>query len=66
MIERFFGDLTDKALRRGRFFNVNDLIGAIQEYINTHHQAPKPLIWTAYATDILAKTKRARRVLNKL
>jgi len=66
MIERFFRDLTDKALRRGRFFNVNDLIGAIQEYINAHNQAPKPFIWTASATDILAKTKRARRVLNML
>ncbi len=66
MVERFFRDLTDKALRRGRFFNVNDLIGAIQEYINAHNQAPKPFIWTASATDILAKTKRARRVLNML
>jgi len=66
MVERFFRDLTDKALRRGRFFNVNDLIGAIQEYINAHNQAPKPFIWTASANDILAKVKRARRVLNML
>lgn len=59
MIERFFRDLTDKAIRRGSFFNVDDLIGAITEYINAHNEQPKPFIWTA--NDILAKVKRARR-----
>ncbi len=66
MVERFFRDLTDKALRRGSFYNVNDLIGAIDEYINAHNANPKPFIWTASANDILAKVKRARRTLDKL
>jgi transposase len=66
MIERFFRDLTTKALRRGSFYNVDDLVGAIQEYINVHNEDPKPFIWTASAKDILAKVKRARARLNKL
>ncbi len=66
MVERFFRDLSEKALKRGSFYNVNDLIGAITEYINAHNENPKPFIWTASAKDILAKVKRARRVLNKL
>jgi transposase len=66
MVERFFRDLTDKALRRGSFYNVDDLEGAIDEYINAHNADPKPFIWTASANDILAKVKRARRVLDKL
>lgn len=66
MIERFFRDLTDKALRRGSFFNVDDLIGAIDEYIHQHNRNPKPFIWTAEANDILAKVKRARKSLDKL
>jgi transposase len=66
MVERFFRDLTDKALRRGSFYNVDDLVGAIDEYINAHNAEPKPFIWTASANDILAKVKRARRVLDKL
>ena len=66
MVERFFRDLTAKALKRGSFFNVDDLIGAIQEYINEHNRRPKPFIWTASANDILAKVKRARTRLNKL
>jgi transposase len=66
MVERFFRDLSEKALKRGSFYNVDDLIGAIDEYINQHNADPKPFIWTASATDILAKVKRARKALNKL
>jgi transposase len=65
MIERFFRDLSEKAIRRGSFLNVDDLIGAIQEYINQHNDDPKPIIWTASANDILAKVKRARRTQKK-
>jgi len=65
MVERFFRDLSEKAIRRGSFYDVNDLIGAITEYINQHNEAPKPFIWTASAKDILAKVKRARVALNK-
>lgn len=66
MVERFFRDLDDKAIKRGSFYNVNDLIGAIEEYIHCHNDNPKPFIWRASANDILAKVKRARKVLNKL
>ena len=66
MVERFLRDLSEKAIRRGSFFNVDDLIGAITEYVNVHNENPKPFIWTASANDILAKLKRARKTLNKL
>lgn len=65
MVERFFRDLSENAIRRGSFYNVDDLIGAIDEYINQHNQNPKPFIWTAAAKDILAKVKRARRAQQK-
>jgi len=66
MVERFFRDLSEKAIKRGSFDSVDDLIGAITEYINQHNKNPKPFIWTASAKDILAKVKRARRTLDKL
>lgn len=66
MVERFFRDLEGKARRRGSFRSVDDLIGAITEYINAHNAAPKPIIWTASANDILAKVKRAQKAANKL
>ena len=66
MVERFFRDLTTKRLRRDSFDSVENLIKAIQDYIATHNKAPKPFIWTAKATDILEKVKRARTTLDKL
>ena len=65
MIERFFRDLGQRAIKRGSFHDVNDLVGAIDEYINQHNDCPKPFIWTASAKDILAKVKRARRAAHK-
>ena len=57
-------DLTDKRLRRGVFRDVEELIMAIGDYIDHHNRAPKPFIWTAKATDILEKVKRARKALD--
>jgi len=63
MVERFFRDLTQNSLRRGVFHNVGELVTAIGNYIEQHNQKPKPFIWTAKATDILEKVKRARAAL---
>jgi transposase len=64
MVERFFRDLTESRLRRGVFRTVEELIEAIGEYIDRHNDHPKPFIWTAKATDILEKVKRARAALH--
>jgi transposase len=62
MVERFFRDLTENRLRRGAFRSVEELIVAIDDYIDRHNEKPKPFIWTAKAADILEKVKRARAV----
>jgi hypothetical protein len=59
MVERFFRDLTVKHIRRGVFHSVADLQQAIRVYIDEHNRKPKPCLWTAKATDILDKVKRA-------
>src|SRR6476620_7652380 len=64
MVERFFRDLTQNRLRRGVFRDVEELSMAIGDYIDRHNENPKPFIWTAKASDILEKVKRARRSLN--
>ena len=66
MVERFFRDLTEKCLRRGVFRNVEEVVAAIEGYINHHNETPKPFIWTAKASDILEKVSRARKKLDKL
>ena len=60
MVERFFRDLTENRLRRGVFRDVEELVMAVEAYIDKHNFAPKPFIWTAKASDILEKVKRAR------
>ena len=37
---------------------------AIGDYIDQYNNKPKPFVWTAKASDILEKVKRARKVLN--
>ena len=64
MVERFFRDLTQNRLRRGVFRDLEELIMAIGTYIDRHNESPKAFIWTARASDILEKVKRARRTLN--
>lgn len=63
MVERFFRDLTAKRLRRGVFRDVMELVEAIDGYVDQHNENPKPFIWTAKASDILEKVKRARKTL---
>ena len=64
MVERFFRDLTERRLRRGIFRDVEELIMAVGDYIDKHNDNPKPFVWTAKASDILEKVKRARAVLD--
>ena len=64
MVERFFRDLTQNRLRRGVFRDAEELIMEIGDYIDKHNLSPKPFIWTAKASDILEKVKRARRTLD--
>ena len=64
MVERFFRDLTQNRLRRGVFRDVEELIIAIGDYIDKHNNRPKPFVWTAKASDILEKVKRARKASN--
>lgn len=66
LVERWFRELTDKALRRGVFHSVPDLIASIQEYIDSHNDAPRPYVWTATAESILAKVARGRIAVEKV
>jgi transposase len=64
MVEIFFGRLTDKAIRRGVFHSVPDLIDAIESYLAAHNENPRPFTWTATADQILEKVRRGRIALD--
>jgi hypothetical protein len=63
LVERWFREITDKALRRGVFHSVPDLIAKIEDYLQASNDNPKPFVWTATADDILAKVARGRVAL---
>jgi transposase len=66
LVERWFRNLTDKAIRRGVFGSVPDLIAAIEAYLAAHNDDPKPFVWTATAEEILAKVRRGRVTLHQV
>jgi transposase len=65
LVERWFREITDKAIRRGVFASVPDLIAAIEDYLKATNDNPKPFVWTASAEDILAKVQRGRVALQQ-
>ena len=66
MVERFFGKLTDKAIRRGVFQSVPDLIDAIETYLKVTNENPEPFVWTQTADAIMQKVRRGRIALKAI
>jgi len=66
LVERFFGKLTDKAIRRGVFHSVPDLIAAIDTYLDATNADPQPFTWTASTDAILEKVRRGRATLQTI
>ena len=66
LIERWFGELTRKQIRRGVFKSVDQLKAAIQAFVDQHNANPKGFVWTKTAQQILTKVDRARRSLQAL
>lgn len=58
LVERFFGLVTEHALRRGSHTSTRDLQAAIYEYLEAHNEAPKPFKWTKTADELLASIAR--------
>jgi transposase len=58
LVERFFGLLTEKALKRGSHTSLPQLRDAILAYVDTHNKNGKPFRWTKTADEILDKLRR--------
>jgi transposase len=63
-IERWFGLITQQAIRRGSFDSVADLKCKINKFVEHYNQHPRPFKWTATADSILAKIERLCKVIN--
>lgn len=66
LVERWFGEITRKRIRRGTFRSVHDLVNAIEEFIRLNNQDPKPFVWTKKVEDILEKVAHCKAVTETL
>jgi len=57
-VERWFGLLTQRQIKRGAHRSVSMLKEAIKEFLDAHNESPKPFVWTKSADDILASIAR--------
>src|SRR5215213_7106629 len=63
LVERLFAEITRQRIRRGTFATVPQLQASITYFIDHRNQNPKPFVWTAKPTTIIAKYRRARAAL---
>lgn len=66
LIERWFGELTSKRVRRGSFESVADLQAAITEFLAAWNEKPRPFVWTATVQSIQQKLARCRQTLEQI
>jgi transposase len=66
LLERWFGQLTQKRIRRGSFHSVPELTQAIEDYLHAYNHNPKPFVWTASVESILEKIKRCKAIYETL
>jgi len=63
LVERWFGEITRKRIRRESFESVGALEEVITDYIARNNKHPKPFVWTKKVEEILAKVDRCKAIL---
>jgi putative transposase len=57
-VEIWFHTITQKAIRRGTFSSVKELVAKIEYFVRTYNAHASPFVWTATADSILKKIER--------
>ncbi len=63
-VERWFGHITQRAIRRGSFRTVRELVRRIDAFVQHYNAGARPFAWTATADSILAKLERLLQVMS--
>src|SRR5207253_174498 len=66
LVERWFREWTEKAIRHGSFVSVPELNRAIEAFLQAWNQNPKPFIWSATVEEIIKKIDRARAKMEQI
>ena len=53
LVERWFGELTTRKIRRAAHRSVTELEADVRKWINAWNTDPKPFVWTKTADKIL-------------
>jgi transposase len=64
-VERLFGLITDRMIRRGTFHCVAELERAIYQSLADWNDEPRPFVWKATADVILDKVRRCKEAIAK-
>jgi putative transposase len=62
-VERWFGRVTQQAIRRGSFRTVRELVRRIDAFVTHYNATARPFAWTATADSILAKLERLLKAI---
>ena len=57
-VERWFGLITQRAIRRGSFSSVKELVEKIDAFVQHYNRSHRPFVWTATPESILGKVAR--------
>ena len=57
-VERWFGLITQRAIRRGSFRSVKELVQKIDSFVQHYNRSHRPFAWTATADSIFQKIAR--------
>ena len=61
--ERWFGIITQRAIKRGSFKSVKELTTRINRFVERYNENPVPFMWTATADSIFEKLTRLSKLL---
>jgi putative transposase len=57
-VEIWFNIITQRAIRRGTFKSVKELVAKIDDFVAKYNKTSHPFVWTATADSILQKIRR--------
>ena len=66
LVERWFGELTNRKLRRSTHRSVKELETDVNAWIAAWNEDPKPFVWTKTADEILANLANYCTKINQL
>lgn len=57
-VERWFGQISQRVIKRGSFTSVTDLVRRVHEFTREYNKDASPFVWVATAQSIINKIER--------